>query len=69
MPQHNNQSNITLNQKDCMSTILIHKQSETNQIQKTPKIKYQDPAIENASQFHWEDVAGLSWTLLDEEDF
>ena len=52
-----------------MSTILIHKQSETNQIQKTPKIKYLDPAIENASQFRWEDVAGLSWTLLDEEDF
>jgi len=52
-----------------MSTILIHKQSETNQIQKTPKIKYTDPAIENASQFSWEDVAGLSWTLLDEEDF
>ena len=52
-----------------MSTILIHKQSETNQIQNTPKTKYKDPVIENVSQFHWEDVAGLSWILLDEEDY
>ncbi|WP_182130178.1 hypothetical protein [Nitrosopumilus sp. b3] len=52
-----------------MSTILIHKQSETNQIQ-TMKIKHTKvPAVENAKKFCCEDVAGLSWILLDEEDY
>ncbi|MGY5149971.1 MAG: hypothetical protein ACW9W3_07890 [Candidatus Nitrosopumilus sp. bin_68KS] len=53
-----------------MSTILIHRNSELNPIQNTMTLKSSKvPAIENIEQFHWEDVAGLSWILLDEEDY
>ncbi|WP_179372178.1 hypothetical protein [Nitrosopumilus ureiphilus] len=52
-----------------MSAILIHKQSEINQIQNPSKNKYKKVlTIENLKQFNWEDVAGLSWILLDKED-
>ncbi|NNL59074.1 MAG: hypothetical protein HKP31_06410 [Nitrosopumilus sp.] len=52
-----------------MSTILIHKQSETNQIQNMKIKRTKVPAVENVKEFCWEDVAGLSWILLDEEDY
>ncbi len=53
-----------------MSTILIHRQSELNPIQNNIKLKSgKVPAIENTEQFHWEDVAGLSWILPDEGDY
>jgi len=54
-----------------MSTILMKRQSEPSEtlVQSIPVKKgetYQ--TIQSQSQFKWEDLAGLSWILLDKGD-
>ncbi|MDH3311530.1 MAG: DUF1836 domain-containing protein [Nitrosopumilus sp.] len=69
MPQKNNHFNIIQESKDNLSTTLIHNHSKNNQIQNPPKNKYKKAlAIENLKQFTWEEVAVLSWILLDKEE-
>ena len=67
MPQSCGHSHIIQNLNDFMSTILIHKQIETlGQI--IPANKCQNKTIQYPLNIKWEEVAGLSWILLERED-
>ena len=50
-----------------MSTILIHKQTENSTT--VPANKYGNRTIkQNMESVRWEDLAGLSWVLLEKEE-
>ena len=68
MPQRESHFNISLNRGIFMSTILIQKQYEPKEtlVQNTRKIE-QD--LHTSPSLSWEDFAGLSWILFDQEEF
>jgi len=54
-----------------MSTILMHRQPEPSEIlvESTPVKKGEKLEIkQNSTNIKWEDVAGLSWIMLDKWD-
>lgn len=70
MPQISIYDNIFVNQKLIMSTIMIQRQPEPLEmlVKSIPVKKGKTLQKIQNPEFKWEDLAGLSWILLDEGD-
>ncbi|PIY88733.1 MAG: hypothetical protein COY74_07665 [Nitrosopumilales archaeon CG_4_10_14_0_8_um_filter_34_8] len=70
MPQNIIYDNIFVNQKYIMSTILIQRQPEPLEtlVKSIPVKKGETLQTTQSPKFNWEDLAGLSWILLDKGD-
>ncbi len=69
MPQMTNYDNIFVNQKYIMSTILMQRQPEPSKtLVKSIPVKKGETLQTIQSQIKWEDLAGLSWIILDKGD-